>query len=252
MLIISSCSDDPAFHSKIKQFALKLSIEKDINLKTIFHDSKSILNYYNPKLHEELIHPHIIFLDTIESGELTSYEIGHILQLRYHYSLYILFATNFIMKGEDLLAIRPWGFLTKPLDYQQIKTSILSIYSEVTSNYSRDYLYVINKNNDRQQIILQKDIIALELVSSSNRTINIYLCNQETLTTTGRLNTFEKKLNQQFFKIYRSIIINVEHIQEFSNDEVFMAHDLRFPISKAKYSELFNHYTRFLKTSLYN
>lgn len=252
MLIISSCSDDPAFHSKVKEFTLKLSVEKDINSKTIVHDSKSILNYYNPKLQKELIHPHIIFIDTIDNGGLTSYEIGHILQLRYHYSLYILFATNFMVKGEDLLAIRPWGFLTKPLDYQQIKTSILSIYSEVTSNASRDYLYVVNKKNGRQQIILQKDIIALSLVNSANRTINIYLRNQDTLTTTGRLNTFEKKLNQQFFKVYRSVIINVEHIQEFSSDEVFMAHNLRFPISKAKYSELFNHYTNFLKTSLRN
>lgn len=247
MLIICSCSSNPDFHTQIKNYVLRISVEKDINIKMTEYEPQDILKTYNPSIKSSLVEPHIIFLDELTNSCLSTYELGHILQMRYHYSLYITLISQDFIPTNELFAIKPWGFQKKPLTYEETKQTILSIYSDILTNSSQDYLYVLDKTSGYQQILLQKDIVAIELVNSSTRTIYLHLANGKKIMTTGRLNFFENRLNAHFFKIYRSIIVNLNYIVEFSTEDVFLVNKLKLPVSKAKYSKLMNAYSKLLR-----
>lgn len=125
----------------------------------------------------------------------------------------------------------PASYLVKPFDVKTIYTSIeVAVNSfnkkQMDNSNLREFLYL--KKNNLYHKIKYKEIY---FVKSDNIYLEIFTKNNQKFLVRNTLKEFIKKLPSHFYKCNKSYIINIDEIESFNLNYVFI-NNVQIPVSK--------------------
>jgi two-component system LytT family response regulator len=156
----------------------------------------------------------------------------------------IIFITGYEDYAVDCFEISPYDYILKPLDIERVQKDITEIAIAVDSDRLNNVLQFSNKviikfGNDIDVIDLD-DIIFIE---KQNKYTILHTKN-EIYKTYETLQSIEKRLNNCFYRVHRSYIVNVKEMKKIvpygynSYNIQFRDYEGFALMSKEKYSNL--------------
>ncbi len=200
------------------------------------------------KLKIQELKPHVVFLDINMPG-MNGFQM---LEGIYNRDFCVVFLTAYSEHGITAVKAGATDYLLKPLMLSELQGAI----RKVVQHYDAKPAVTTNKTETDKNIVLIshskgftlvdfKDIVWLE--ASDNYT-NLFLNGQKKIVASKTLKEFEAILpTNDFFRIHRSALINVNYVKEYSNNEggeVILSDGTHVQVSKARIQE----FSEFIKT----
>jgi two-component system LytT family response regulator len=200
------------------------------------------------KLKIQELKPHVVFLDINMPG-MNGFQM---LEGIYNRDFCVVFLTAYSEHGITAVKAGATDYLLKPLMLSELQGAI----RKVVQHYESKPAVVQGKTETDKNIVLIshskgftlvdfKDIVWLE--ASDNYT-NLFLNGQKKIVASKTLKEFEAILpTNDFFRIHRSALINVNYVKEYSNNEggeVILSDGTHVQVSKARIQE----FSEFIKT----
>lgn len=221
MIRIAVIDDDPLFCAECERFVLAYSnvnkTEMDVE---VFNSGESFMDFWHLEHQFDLI-----FLD-IELYEMNGIEIGRILRKSEHNHqvqiVYVSAKENYAM---DLFRNRPFDFLVKPISQDHIS----AVLNEYLLEFPQEHLYFEYVLERKKFRLLISKILYIQ----SNRKKVTVITVDGTFEIYGKLEEIlAKQLSTLFIRIHRCYAINIQHITEFSFQDVVLTNGERLPISR--------------------
>ena len=138
-------------------------------------------------------------------------------------------------------------FLLKPYSLKDLRSTIIKIENRVKEKQT-NFLTPLNKSKKSNRIAIPTKVGIriihvdnISAVKSFSSSTNVVLNNKETIITQKNIKDFQGALPQdRFYRIYNSIIINLNSIKEFSfssSSYVIMKDGDKLPISRGRLQE---------------
>lgn len=220
--------DEPLASAKLKLFLQKLGENGDIR---IFDNGISLL----AALQDE--QPEVLFLD-IQMPGVTGMQV-----LERMKEIGIKNTQIIITSAFDQYAIQSFGFsvtdyLLKPYTLDRLKQALekakTNIRLQALDKQVNTHVLTV-RIDGRNVIIPTSEIVYLEALKDY---VRIVTCDGQKRMTLGTMSSFETKLTDDFMRVHRSFIINLNHIQEYNCQTVTMLGKLEIGIGKT-YREQF-------------
>ncbi len=144
--------------------------------------------------------------------------------------LQIVFITGFmdyIEMGYDVDALH---YLLKPIDSLKFQKVLDKAYARRESD--KDYLSFETKD---EFVRLSMDQILYLEVDGNYLTIHT---SDRDYQIKSSLKQMEDQVDARFFKIYRSILVNIKYIRSSKKDRLILKNGLELPLARGKYREL--------------
>lgn len=158
--------------------------------------------------------------------------------IQYYPKTKIIFISSHSELVFDTFKVHPYGFVRK--DYLEIELdNILEEVFELVSDFNKTLLIT---TKEQTYVTYLKDIVYIE---SYDHNCFIHLKNNDCIKQRMSLDKLLMNLNQQFYRINRSFVINLEEVKKISNGKVLLNNGVECMISKGKVSEfyyIFNQY----------
>lgn len=155
----------------------------------------------------------------------------------------IVFVTGYPEYMPAAFSVNAFQFIVKPIneeDFQKVYTQAVQEYNFLTGKRNRAAKQITVGNGGRMQTISAGDILYIE---SSNHKNIIHLQN-ERKEYYGRIKDLEQELEQDFFRIHRGYLINLNHIDHYDRTDVYMDNGDRLALSRYKYQEFVDSHLR--------
>ena len=200
------------------------------------------------KLKIQELKPHVVFLDINMPG-MNGFQM---LEGIYNRDFCVVFLTAYSEHGITAVKAGATDYLLRPLMLSELQGAI----HKVVQHYEAKPAVTAGKAETDKNIVLIshskgftlvdfKDIVWLE--ASDNYT-NLFLNGQKKIVASKTLKEFEAILpTNDFFRIHRSALINVNYVKEYSNNEggeVILSDGTHVQVSKARIQE----FSEFIKT----
>lgn len=182
--------------------------------------------------------PHVVFLDINMPG-MNGFQM---LEGIYNRDFCVIFLTAYSEHGITAVKAGATDYLLKPLMLSELQSAIRKVvlhYESKGSGGAKDDKNLVLINHSKGFTLVDfKDIIWLE--ASDNYT-NLFLAGQKKIIASKTLKEFEAILPEQdFFRIHRSALININCVKEYSNHEggeVILSDGSHVQVSKARIQE---------------
>ena len=221
---IAIVDDEENIRNLYKKYCEEWASENEIELNTmLFSSGENFLFDYDEK---DLID--ILLLD-VEMKKINGVELSKKIREK-NSSIQIIFISGYpeyIGYGYDVNAL---NFLIKPIK----KEKLYEILDKATHQMSNKEKFIIVKHDGINTKIYMKDI--LSCISDKNYVDIFKIKNDYKVRMT--LTQLMDVLDDRFFKVSRSEIINIEKIAETKKDYVLLEDDSKFLLSNAKFNEL--------------
>ena len=131
-----------------------------------------------------------------------------------------------------LFQIRPFDFLTKPIDIIRLKNDLLKI------------LFLSNIQSESITIKSRKNNITLPLSSilyfqAFNHTIQVVCANNNTYEYPGRLRDLKEKLSDKnFFCPHNSYLVNYSSVIIWTRNHLMLTNNDTIPVSRSHHQEV--------------
>ena len=231
MLNLAVLDDEADFCSLIKNYAERLCSELDISV--------SIESFQES---QELFHRDsaidILFLD-IQVGEENGIEIGRRIRAE-NDEMVIVFMTNYLQYAVDGYSVRAYRYLLKPITYTQFKSEISNLFLEEARKGKSHFLITTQSG---QFTVQKKDILFIETVYGKKVIIHTTLRDIEQYNS---MSYWEKNLGNGFFRIHNSFLVNLDNVDNITQDLLFLRSGSSVPISKYRKKDFMNAYTRYM------
>jgi len=197
-------------------------ILKTFGLKKIemVHDKASALENFR------LNKPDIAILDIRMEKELDGLEIGEYIQNNYKLPFIFITAHSDIEMIKKIIKTKPVGYITKPFKKSDLFANINLAIEQLTAN---NKLFI--KDGYNTHVIHINEIVYIE---SEGNYINIFTSGKKYMSRQNMESILLDLDSNDFLKIHRSYIINLNKVKKYSSKEVFI-NDLTLPISKTFY-----------------
>jgi DNA-binding LytR/AlgR family response regulator len=221
MINIAICDDDVLFTGQmdtmLNDLAKKSFIDTEIE---IYEDGQELADLINQGERFD-----IIFLDIEmkrEDGISAAKRIRKIDK-----NVLIVYVTSHENYMKNSFDVRPFRFLTKPMEYNVYEKCFHEACEEITTeNYYFRYRY--QRVNWK---VLIKDILYFE---SQKRKILI-VTEQEIFIMYGKMNEIEKNLSGEkinFLRVHQSFLVNYRHVEGQAYDHIIMDNGQTIAISE--------------------
>ena len=151
----------------------------------------------------------LVFLD-IQMDRLDGIEIGHLIREKLKNNLMqIVYITSLDNRDRELFAIRPMGFIAKPIKNSDIVKSV-DTYLDLFKDMNKMFNFI----SDRQHLKIPYERIIY--LTSNDKLISLYTDNN-IFSFYGQLSDVAKGLPFQFLSIHKSYIINKFYIIKTTN-----------------------------------
>lgn len=152
----------------------------------------------------------------------------------------VVFITNlaqYAIKGYEVDAL---DFIVKPIQYN----SFLLKFKKVVNNMkAKNGSYIVVTSEGVIRRLNVRDIIYIEIIGHFLH----YHLHDETLTQYGTIVEADKQMEPYgFFRIYKSYIVNLAHIQEIKHDSVIIDGGQELLLSRFKRKEFLNRFADYL------
>jgi two-component system LytT family response regulator len=200
------------------------------------------------KLKIQELKPHVVFLDINMPG-MNGFQM---LEGIYNRDFCVVFLTAYSEHGITAVKAGATDYLLKPLMLSELQGAIRKVVQHyeakpavTTGKTETDKNIVLISHSKGFTLVDFKDIVWLE--ASDNYT-NLFLNGQKKIVASKTLKEFEAILpTNDFFRIHRSALINVNYVKEYSNNEggeVILSDGTHVQVSKARIQE----FSEFIKT----
>lgn len=221
MISIAVCDDEilecSALAKKIKSICENLNTE--VSVKEFYHANDMAVSDDNFDL---------IFLDIL-MPEINGMEVAKQIRKSKTKSkiVFVTVTKNYVFEAYDVEA---YHYLMKPVNQDKLKNIITRAVKDIQTDENKEYLVLSTGKNKRK--ILLKDILYIE---SYGRTI-VFHCNKEEITEYRKIGELENNLSDKnFFRIHKSFIVNLEHIETYTRKEAVLENGNNLPIAKRRY-----------------
>ncbi|MCD7778493.1 MAG: LytTR family DNA-binding domain-containing protein [Clostridiales bacterium] len=224
MIKIAVCDDESAVCSEIEKFILKYAKEESLVVNVdIFSTGHELMKKLETG--EEY---GLIFLD-IEINNENGSDIGNFIRNNLKNKsteiVYISYHKGYAM---SLFESSPLDFIIKPITYEKVKRMIEKYIGMVGSD---NKFFTITSRKFVKRVLL-KDILYFErsgLYTSVTTSDDKYLSH-------NRFNDIKSEL--PFFKVHKSFIVNLKHVDEYRYSEMIMSNGNFVPISRSHRQEI--------------
>ncbi|PZM66825.1 LytR/AlgR family response regulator transcription factor [Paenibacillus dendritiformis] len=240
------CDDELKIHEELQQFFLQFSLNTSYQFHIHYFTSgeKLLQHYKNHGRHTF----HFLILD-VEMNGISGLETAHHIRALFDRDVHIVFLTSYPEYMMASFDVQAFQYLIKPLPYPFFENKMMKLCNYILTSVNR---FQVFKSGSEQIIIRTSDIIAIVKVKHSlvqNKLQVITVRNQYTIT--GTLLEYIKKLDSPFLLIYRSVIVNMEHIRKFTSTSVIMSNQQHFPIGRTQAKRIKDAYAQYLTGQLY-
>ena len=157
----------------------------------------------------------------------------------------IIFVSGYPEYAVEAFSVHAFQFLVKPISEKE--------FQEVFGQAVREYRCLAGKKRPAPKELLvragntTRKVLAGDIyyVESSNRKVILCLGNEK-ITFYGRISQLERELQEQFFRVHKGYLVNMEHVERYSRTEVWMKNGDRALISKYKYQDFVKAYLKFI------
>lgn len=229
---IAICDDDKNLCKQIHHFIS--DTYKDLDwIIDIYHSGEEFLD------HAAAVKQRydILFLD-IEMNRISGLKVAAVIKQQ-NLHTYVIFITShqeFAPSGYEVAAFR---FIVKPLS----KAKIIEAIEAVSRAGLQDKTISVQNSSGVFRIYLN-EILYFE---AQNQEVAVYTTDQ-TLKYRGNISDYASALVQDdFYRIHRSYLINLQHVRSFSNTEVVLDTGVTLPVSRLRakaFGEVFHQYLR--------
>ncbi len=172
----------------------------------------------------------LIFLD-IQMSELTGINFMKIVGDKMKYILTTAYA-EYALEGYEHNVI---DYLLKPISFDRFQKSALKAQERFPTNETSANSYFFVKSSGQQHKINFDEILYIESIKDY---VNIKTDNQEYIVL-DTLKSLENQLPENFARVHKSFIINLDKIEKIDVRNVFLNSGKEIPIGETYKSEFF-------------
>ncbi|MCR5585603.1 MAG: LytTR family DNA-binding domain-containing protein [Lachnospiraceae bacterium] len=185
----------------------------------LFDNGDSLLEYLEKQSAD------IIFLDII-MPLLSGMETAHIIRER-SMDVKLVFLTSAPEFAVESYDVNAFGYLLKPVEYSKLSLVLdrfLTLQKEEAVHLTVRTAYGYKQLN----------LDNLECLEALGKKVVFHMFDGSKVETTGKFSDYEKMLTEdnRFFKIHRSYLVGLAHIDRFSSGEVVTSSGLHCPIAR--------------------
>ncbi len=209
--------DEPAPREILAKYIARHS---DLNLLKSFDDAQKALSFLRKNKAD------IVFLD-IEMPNLTGIQLVKRLNIPSIHYIFVTAHNKYAYQSYDLDII---DYLIKPPSYERFKQSVNKVLKAL-NNFKEDTLVL---DIGKKSVQIPKDYI--DWIEADNYYVKVFGCKlrEEYLMLRIRLHQLEELLPRNcFFKLNRSVIVNIRYIETIRNSEVTLRNGKKFTISRS-------------------
>jgi len=231
MFTVAICDDDKSFRDLLRNYLEQFFRKQNQPLTILeFENGESLL--YRPPYTAD-----ILFLD-IQMGIRDGIETAKSLRKEMP-ELCILFATNLPQYALQSYEVKPFGFLTKPLEYDRFESELSLAMKHIARNETHRISFK-GKGPEGMKTVSTREILFLE---SRDHYIVLTTKDKEESIFLGSLNEWEKELKPfGFIRCHQSFLVNYRHIAGIK-DELELEDGTRIPISRSRRKTLLSDFT---------
>lgn len=221
MLNVAICDDDIRITGELEMLIQKIAKHNFVDVEIeVFWDGKSLVEEIRKGFCFD-----IIYLD-IEMDREDGISAARKIRT-YDKNVLIIYVTSHENHMKESFSVRPFQFLVKPVDEQEMVDCFKAAYEDVGNrNFYFQYSY--------QRVNYKVPIQDILYFQSSKRKILI-VTEKETLVLYGKLNEIEESLKickVSFLRVHQSYLVNYRHIEGQAYDFVVMDNGKRISISE--------------------
>ena len=141
----------------------------------------------------------------------------------YDKNVLIIYVTSHENHIKESFMVRPFRFLVKPVNENQMQVCFKAAYKEISSG---DFYFRYSYQRMNHKVLI-RDILYFE---SNKRKVRIV-----TEDKIGKLNEIEKSLKEckaSFLRVHQSYLVNYKHVKGQSYDFVVMDNETKISISE--------------------
>lgn len=236
MINIAICDDNAYSCSEIESTLLKYADQNNLNFNIdIFYSSSQLYKFLNTGNKYS-----IIFLD-IEMKNLNGIELG--LKIREELEdeiTKIIYISNYEQYAMELFDVRPFNFLTKPINQLKLTETLDKLLVVLNIDYN---VFHYKKGKIINKIYI-KDILYFE---GCNKHTKLVTVKDEILINDSLKDISEKLYKYKFFYSHRSYLVNYNSIIKFESDKLIVSNGNTIPISQPRRKYVKNLQIKFSK-----
>lgn len=226
MMRVAVCDDQPKILQEMQELLLK---EEDIRKVDIYSDIGIFFSMINEEKEYD-----VVFMDIDWKAEQTGIDFARRLYQSCSYTKLVYITSYTLEYVEDIFLAQSnlSGFLTKPVQIEQLKRNLDKIRRE--------------KEDKRGKLLIKRQGGMLAIPFSEIRYLenrlhktHIYMMNQE-YQCGESVETLKHQLDQRFLNCHKSYIVNMDYIYEFRRLEILLtaengkAEKTRIPVSRSR------------------
>jgi len=233
LIRIVICDDDASMCSQLNEYICRWSTQTQEPISVrCYHDADVMLSDFNDSTD-------ILLLD-ICMQEVNGIEAAKKLRNKGK-NVCIIFITGMAKYAVMCYKVRPFGFLTKPLCYEEFQME----FSDAANNIieKRDSYIDVHFHSETRRV----DIRNLIYLEAHNHTVTFYLNSDESLDINSSVNLLEQELNGKgFFRCHSAFLVNQRYIRSIGTTDLTLRNGIHIPISKHRRTEFLNMLTKYV------
>lgn len=229
-LKIAICDDNEMDRAKLQSMLTSYYISNDINLSfDLFSSGKALFQQYTKSGDYQ-----VVLLD-IEMPEINGIQIAEAIRTKIDKHVIIIFISNYPQYMQQSFLVRPFYYVTKPFKLADIFDLMDKVVQEIESSH---VIYSLISTEKGDVTINIKDILFIEATDSRNNLLSFHFYDHQ-LTAKGTILHWQEQLTEyNFYRCYRSILVNLLHIHYFDKGQIILDNGCCVPVSRKNEKEL--------------
>ncbi len=228
MLRIAVCDDEKIIAQQIENMIKKCLPECNIS------------KYFSGNdLLKSCIKFDIIFLD-IQMENMNGIETAREIRRRENDTV-IIFITGIKEYVFEAFDVSAFHYLLKPVNEEKLKEVACRAVNEINKKAKKQQFFI--KTRDKSIAVDVDDILFME---NEMRKIAVHT-KREVIRFYGSMSDIEEKVGDKFYRCHRGYLVNMEHIAEYDNENIYLTNGDKVYLSREKYQNFVKHYMRFLR-----
>ncbi len=155
----------------------------------------------------------------------------------------IVFLTSHQEEAYKAFEVNAFRYLLKPLQQDKLYETMDLLIPKIKDIRDNEVIFKVNQGFIRLQL---QEILYIE---TYERRLRVMAVDKE-YRVDSQIGEIENQLkDRQFFRIHKSVLINLEHIKEHNNSTVIMRNGVMIPISRLKLSAFKQQFVAYLQGS---